>query len=289
MANWDKGEDIYSAVMARCGDADKKDADKIKRMIQRAYWDFIKLKPWPFALKDTSGLISLLAEETGTATCTNGSTATTLSDSITASMAGRKIMIDNENVIYRISAHTADTSSATLDIAYTEDTVTGGAFTIFQDEYSLAADCMRPWRFWPRNNPDEEIDFIGLSESYQLYPDETESFSDNISNMKIAMIREDKIRVINWTETAKTIEYDYTYRPTALTFDGAAANDTPNLPQDDRWILEEMALFYLKIDAENESAGNLPPIIADKIASMSDFYLGATRPRKGLQFTVRRR
>lgn len=81
---------------------------------------------------------------TGTIAATNGSTTVTFSSAPTPSTAGRKLLIDGNVIdpgaVYRISAHTALSTSATLDAAYTGTTVTASAFQVYQDEYDLAAD-----------------------------------------------------------------------------------------------------------------------------------------------------
>lgn len=78
--------------------------------------------------------------ETGTVDATNNSaTVTGTGTTFTAAMVGRKIRIDGQTGYYKILTFVSATE-ITLEAPYAGDTVTGKTFSIFQDEYKLAAD-----------------------------------------------------------------------------------------------------------------------------------------------------
>jgi len=242
MANWDTGKEILYYVLLKLKDYERIRQEEAKLIIQGIYWELLMEFPWLFALKDPPGIINTVAEVTGTATITKGSATVTLGAAIATTMAGRKFYIDNEFVPYRILTHTAGTVTLTLDATYKEDSVTAGAFTIFQDEYSLASDCAKPWRFWFRNLPNASINFIGGGEMQARFPQMSRG---GISVYEVALIKDNKVKIKSPPTDAVTIEYEYTQRQSALTFDGVVANDTPVFPQDTRKVIADCALLEM--------------------------------------------
>ena len=72
-----------------------------KQHVTRSIVRILRAAPFPFALKTPPGILSLVAKSTGTVSSISGSTWT-LSLSIAVSQAGKKIYMDDEQVIYRI-------------------------------------------------------------------------------------------------------------------------------------------------------------------------------------------
>lgn len=78
--------------------------------------------------------------ETGTVTATNGSkTITGSGTTFTTAMVGRKIRVDSQQAYYRISAYVSATE-VTLEAPYQGTTTSGATYSIYKDEYKLAAD-----------------------------------------------------------------------------------------------------------------------------------------------------
>jgi hypothetical protein len=247
-----------------------------KRYCLRAYYEFLKLYPYPFALKDPPGVISTYATVTGTAICTKGSASVTLGVAVTPSMAGRKFQIDSQGIMYRITAHTTGTTAVTLDATYKEDTVSGGAYTIFEDEYTLASDCMKPWKFWYRNSPETEIEIDSSSNLITCFPDRA---STDCAPMKVAYVKGNKVRFSAYFDSAVSIEYEYTARPDALSYDSSASTDTPVIPIEHRHILADWVLYYLQLDKNDSRANITIQEINRNIADLKQWYLPLSAPR----------
>lgn len=78
--------------------------------------------------------------ETGTITITDGSkTVTGSGTTFTAAMVNRKIRFASQTGYYRISAFVS-TTELTLEAPYSGDSLSGETYSIFKDEYKLAAD-----------------------------------------------------------------------------------------------------------------------------------------------------
>lgn len=272
------GQEILQDVLFRAGErtdlsgtntSDYLDVAKV--FVQRAYYDVLSYAPWPWALKDPPGVLSLVPKVTGTATCTQTSTSVTLGAVIATTMAGRWFEIDEKQIPYRISAHTAGSATLTLDAAYAETSVTSGAYSIYKDEYELNTYCLRIWKAWDRNDRTRQLDIITDAEMAQLYPDR----SRGTYPRKLALVRGNKVRISPWPETDyMTIEYEYTEKPSAdFTFDETANTDTPIVPLVDRHVIADAALVMLYNVKNDTRAGDLVQMVGQKLALMQNIYV----------------
>lgn len=245
--------------------------DIAKSFVQRAYHDILSAAPWPWGLTDPPGVLSLVAKVTGTCDVTLGSTSVTLSAVLAPSMVGRWLEIDNEQIPYRISAHTSGTTAVTLDAAYTGSTATGVSYTIYKDEYTLSTDCLRIWRAWNRNDPSQVVDIVTESELQERFPNRIRGTYPTIA----CLIRGSKLRISPWPETQPiTIEYEYTAKPIVdLTFDGVTATDTPLVPIVDRQIISDSALVMLYNNKNDGRAADVAQLVGTKIGMMMNIYL----------------
>lgn len=283
MANYDTGSDILSDILTRASEPTNGTSDyeaAAKRYIQQAYWDIYSWARWGWNLKYPPGVFQTVDKATGTATVTKGSATVTLGASIATSMAGRKFQIDNEGVAYRVSTHTAGTATLTLDVVYTEASGSAQAFTIYQDEYQLATGAngvIKPYRFWYRNRPDTEIRILTAQDQGRQLR------YGSVYVYDIALITNDRVRVRPWPEEAKTIEYDYSERQSALTFD-STANDTPAIPVDDRVVIAYLALAWLETDKNRpDKAAGAFSLAKGKIDLMLAKYLPQQIPQMRLR------
>ena len=273
------GADIYADVLARAGiDGD---SDKVKRYINRAYYDLLQIEPWPWALKYPPGIINVLSSIEDTLTATEGSATVTLTttDSSSTNLASSndnyKLWLDTNQIPYRIISHSGKT--VTLDATWKEDSVTSAsACTIFKDEYNLASDCTRPWSFLDRNNGGS-IDFDSMKKSHSQNTQCT--YGSNIES--IAMLTNSRIVIKPWLKDGITIEYLYCEQQTALDFSGGAAGDTPIIPVFDRHVIADMAYLLelkdwkdeAKVDAKIKA---LEVMIAGKLSSMRNFWINTS-------------
>lgn len=277
------GLDILTDVLFRGGENSGSDyEDACKRYIWRAYIDMLRVKPWTSALKDPPGVINTLDEETGTATITSGSASVTLAASIAVSMTGRKFKIDDESVVYRISAHTTGTTAITLDATYKEDSVTAGAFTIFEDEYDLASDCLIPWRLWSRQHPNHIVHPVDEANLHEHYPNRT------VTGMveRASIIGGRRIRISPRPESAETLEYAYTPIPSEFDYAGSDSGDTPIVALDERPIIADIALAWLMFDKNDPRLGVLKQLIQEQYGLAANTYAvrnkASMTPRYGL-------
>lgn len=244
MAYFATGQDLFNAV-ARVAEEDAAATSytaAIKEAITQAYWEAWSYAPWPFAVVYPPKVLQTVAAVDVTVTVTQGSVNITFSAVIAATMAGRKLVVDADGVIYRIATHTAGTNVATLDAAWTGESGTG-AGTIFQDEYTLPVSVggqtiIKPFRFWFRDRPDLELDFVSKEE---LDRDRGLLSSAGAFPTRCAMVTDQILRLSPWTEDAQSIEFDHVERQAALTFDGVAGTDTPRFPPDDRVVIADLA------------------------------------------------
>lgn len=233
---------------------------------------------YPWKMREKAQTIRTVAPYvTGTATFTEGDETVTFSGAtITSAMVGRKIARSVGGPYYRIASRTSGTE-VELDEAYAEDTASGVAFSIFQDEYDLLATthsiqgvflyrdrALGPLDYIKTNEADL-CDFVGSEtgapRGWTICP----STTSGTPRMRLFPIPDDLYRV--------RIRYQPTW--TALSADG----DVAVLPDDCEEILLDRALRWIpkmegqrRVMRDDEAAAALRDIW---IASQS------VRPRTG--------
>lgn len=253
MANkYEFGLDILNDVLFRASEPTS-GSDYInaaKAYIYKSYLEILGERKWLSAVANPPLTLTTYAEQTGTATCVEGSTSVTLDDTIATTMINRKFKMDDTGVVYRVSAHTAGTAAVTLDATYKEGDDLTGAFTIFQDEYDLSSTVLMVWGFWNRN--DGRVIYPENSKHMaEHYGSRTVSTSDG-DICRIGMIGNQRIRIYPWTVSAETLEYEYTAIPDEFDYTGSGSGDTPVLALSERALIADMALelvLFVKNDA----------------------------------------
>jgi hypothetical protein len=266
------GLNIAEDAFQRAGIQDSVVTDKMKRFVNRAYFDLLKMCEWPWALAYPPGIINTLAKVADSITATEGSaTATITTLSTTTSFAGRKIYADTNQINYRILTHVGAT--ITLDATWKETSVTSAACTIFQDEYDLASDCSRPWSFKGRNCL-RPFRFSGAITQHSHW--DIDTYGSTI--IDVAMIQYQKVRFTPWLTEAVTVEYLYCKQQAVLDFSGTAPNDVPVIPLWDRHVLADMTLLlqlYDWLDSQQSVASKIVSLqkqVEGKISEMKSFY-----------------
>lgn len=114
--------------------------DLVKKSINIALSRIAEYFEWPFYM-DNSGVISTVAPyTTGTVSVVNGSSAIIGVGTLwTSAMVGRKIRIASGQPYYRIKSINS-TTALTLTTLFQSDTIVGGTYNIYKDEYRLASD-----------------------------------------------------------------------------------------------------------------------------------------------------
>lgn len=137
-------EDIYTAILEelKIPSTDGTTLARIKRDINMIYLNHvIPFKPrawWWLELKED--VITNVKITTGTVTVTAGSTTITFSSAPSASVAGYYFKTSGDPTIYKISAHTAGSDTATLDNAWTDSTTDGSGlgYKLWNDHATLS-------------------------------------------------------------------------------------------------------------------------------------------------------
>lgn len=141
---------LQQELAAQCGldQTVSSQATLLKRWINQAQQTILRSYEWPFLRSPTPLVIQTVADiTTGTVATTAGSLTITFSSAPTVSVAGRYIQTSSSNDWYRISAHTALSASATLEIVaiYTASAAT---YTVRKQYYSTSTSVDRIIQIW---------------------------------------------------------------------------------------------------------------------------------------------
>ncbi len=271
MSNYTTSADLIDAILDDAGELTDGTSDfnsMALRQLNRAYQAICmggsEIDPqinedWLWLRKDPPGVLTLKPViETGTVSVTNNNTAVTFSSAPTDSVAGYFLQTDGGGDIFRISAHTASSTSATLDAVYTQITDASAAYTLFKLEYDLATDVLRllsPMRVY---NTRDYIDGMTLPALEREWP--LRLVATGVPRA-FAQLTETKVRFSHGGGTSSTdlirVEYDYLRRPDDLADDSAE----PVVPRQFRKTLADLALYFLFI-AKNDSRADTFGLLA---------------------------
>ena len=222
---------------------------------------------WAWLQKATPGVLILEPAITGTCAVAQDSASVTLGAVVADSLVERFLKIEGHPDVFRISTHTGATTAVTLDSVYTgEDNLTA-TYTVFILEYNLASDVMRltaPMRCYTPSGrsgmdrtriqqvPVDDVDIysaaFGQTGPPLMYAEVGQSTAGT------RRIRFDRYLAPLGTHFVR-VEYDYLFRPAALTSPGTA--EEPIVPREWRHVLADYLLAYLfglKNDDRAESA-----------------------------------
>lgn len=218
---------------------------------------------WAWLRKSSPGVLILQPPiTTGTVTATLGSSSITFSTVPTnytgsnLSVAKWFLRVDGNPDIFKIATHTSGTTSAILDSVYTGVSGSGQGYTLFLTDYDLATDLLRPvapmrsYRNSGWNSRDDykiyAADLDAMEEQWPLalieigIPDYFAMIGETTTGTK--RVRFNRCGGPTST-TAYRIEYEYLFRPTALTSPGTS--EEPVLPLEWRHLLADFTLAYL--------------------------------------------
>jgi hypothetical protein len=285
MANYDTGEDILINVLSRADELEIGVAEReeeAKTYIQAAYISVLgEGYPWPFARKSPPGVLTTNVIRDVTATLTVSSanfTFTTAPSGV--DLSGRKVWFDGDNVVYRIATYDTGTFTGTFDGIFLNST---GSYEghVFQDEYNLASDFLRPvsHKFLRPADGLGFVELIGFDEM-EGRSDRNQVWSGSNNPAYCAFIGNRKIKIWPWTETSRRYTYHYIYHPGVLTFDGDATTDTPIIqPAEDRVVLSLLAVGNLLVDKNDDRANIFLDAATSKINAMKRLHQAKSRAR----------
>ncbi|MFQ5915726.1 MAG: hypothetical protein ACE5JS_21345 [Nitrospinota bacterium] len=199
--------------------------------------------------------------ETGTVSVTNNNSAITFSSAPTKDLDNWFFKVDDHADIFRISAHTANATGATLDSVYTGDTDTAADYKAFKLEYDLATDLLKvisPMRAYQDGRSEiYGMDLRALEAQWPL------RLANSGVPRAFAIVREKHdqasktitVRFSHYGGTSSTdlirVEYDYFFRPSVLTDSGS---EEPVVPWEYRKLLSDVGLFFLHQDKDDNRA-----------------------------------
>lgn len=222
---------------------------------------------WWWLRKDPPGTLVLQAPmETGTVTVTNNNAAVTFSSAPAVSAEGWFFRTTDDSDVFRVTSHVAGATGATLDSVFT-GTTGSKTYTLFKTEYTLASDVLRiigPMRGYADGLFDVDgCEVQALNRDYPL------ARIEKGRPDRFAPITETKVRFNRYgidTEGALIrLEYDYLFRPVALAGDD---NEEPAVPAQFRYLLADMALFWLYLVKDDNRDVKLSQIVARGIEAM---------------------
>jgi hypothetical protein len=181
---------------------------------------------------------------TGTIAATQSSTTVTFSSAPAASVAGWYLRIGSDPEVYRISAHTGGVTTATLDAAYIQSTVSAGTFEVFKLDYTFGSSVLLPAsqiKIFDNNGNNYQVPLVDKNELEKRFP--KRNITRGIPKMAGVLQFQDgtlTVQFSNYPENIERMELEYNSIPTAL--DTSSSN--PVLPKHLRPILVHLAAFY---------------------------------------------
>lgn len=241
----DSFANVRSYILKRAGEDDTDTAgdfyDLASDFIVQA-WRWLYTAPIAFLslIKDPPGAFVTVADIT-TLTLTISSTGTSVSGTLSAapsgsvSLAGYKIRPSGKTWHARITAHTADTTTITLD-AVPETVTAGTACTIYKDEYELASDLGTFVNgLWTQHG--NLVDLVTDEEFRQWHPDPIQGAE---YATRFVRLTRRKIRLSQYPQDIRRYEYPYLYEPSDPSGSSDLAIDAHLRP-----VLAEKALALL--------------------------------------------
>jgi hypothetical protein len=135
---------IVDAIIAllKLQSTDSVSRDRIKSDVQRFYMqEVIPYHNWPW-LRSKINVQAQPYFGTGTATVTNGSVTVTLTEAPTLSRQGHLFSVNGSLEIYRIRAHTANSTTVILDTPYVGTTSSTAGYKIWTDAIPLPPEAL---------------------------------------------------------------------------------------------------------------------------------------------------
>ena len=250
MANFDSFNDVVLDILDRMDEVTDGTSDwdaAIRRAVVRAFHHLHNTNPWWWALKDPPGAfltVAPITNRTLTVAASGTAVAATLSSSVTPDLVGRKIRPTNKNYFMRITVHGGSSASITLDAA--PEALTAQACTIFQDEYTLAADLgIFVDGLWG-----DDGSFIELVSKEVLRNLQSDPPSQAWPPSQFCRLSKRKIMLSNYPDAVHRVEYPYCL--TAA--DPSGATDLI-IDQNFRWLLADAGLYFGYLMKSDKRAG----------------------------------
>lgn len=273
--------------------------NQAKRYINQALQDMHLGRDYRFPWAEREAiLVTQPSYTTGTITVTQGSTTITGSStawdtnnafSVNNMRVNGKIVINGGVEVYEISAIASDTS-ATLTSMFTQDDVSGGTYTYFEDEYAVASDFLRILDT-RRFSSAMDIIITGRTEFRRAYPrnniigkPRVATMVDRVPSGNTTLVR--KVRFYKPPDQAYSIPYSYVTSNLVVQSNGTMSdvfsNDTdePIVPKRYRHAIVLQALYNWyrdkKDDVRSQEVRGEYEALVNRVGG--DVEIGASRP-----------
>lgn len=283
MSNYKYSGDLVDAALFQAGEKDDNTSEFYAvaiRYLNRAYqalWaggaelDSAVNEEWLWLLSTTPGTITLVPVINSTAIVANNSASITFASGPAVSVAGYFIRFTNNFDVYRIAAHTAGATAATLDSVYTGTNASAETFKLFKAEYDLPANVLRlisPMRqYRERDGKIDGMDLTALEAKYPLV---------NIQTgvpRAFAQIGQSKVRFshagsdVTATDYIR-VDFDYLQKPSDETLTDSESQELL-VPHQWRHILSDFATFWLMVDKNDNRADSFGLIARNGLKAMA--------------------
>lgn len=272
--------DIYTAVMEelKLQTSDTVNLNRIKRMINTMYvQEVIPAARW-FWLYGNTVVTHKNYYASGTVSVTPNSTTATLStapaatDGDTGTFLGWNFSVDGKNEVYKISAHTALSTTLTLDKAFNNELDATATFKIWPDLIVLPTDVRETIECW-HDHMRSPMEGKGQQEHRRIESANPKQegrpvyYSTYNYTSGDESTRYRQLRVYPAISNYKTlIKVDYIKEATSLD----VAGDEPLMPVEDRIVLfyGALSLAWGSIGRNPEEAARCRALFDNKLARM---------------------
>lgn len=278
--------DIYNAVLEelKVQSSDTTSLNRIKRMVNMIYLDEVVPASRWFWLYGKTSVYHKSAYYSGTVSVTPNSAAITLSvaptsaEGASGSFLNYQFSVDGTNEIYTISAHTALSTSITLDRAYNGVLAATANFKIWKEYINLPTDLRETVEVW-HDHSTVPLEAKGLQEFRRIVTEQpkaelrpyyycTYDYVD--PSMNDGETESDRYRVMKLHPAISiyntSLHIDYIKEATPLD----VAGDEPLMPIEDRIVLfyGALSLAWGSIGRNPEEAARNRALFDNKLARM---------------------
>jgi len=272
--------DIYTAVMEelKLQTSDTVNLNRIKRMVNTAYiQEVIPAARW-FWLYGNTVVTHKNYYAGGTASVTPNSSTITLStapattDGDSGSFLGWNFSIEGKNEIYKVTAHTAEATTMTIDRPFNNELNATASFKLWNDIIALPTDLRETIECW-HDHLRSPMEAKGTQEHRRIEASNPKAegrpvyYSTYNYTSGDESTRYRQLRVYPSISTYKTlIKIDYIKEATSLD----VAGDEPLMPVEDRIVLfyGALALAWGSIGRNPEEAARCRALFEGKLARM---------------------
>lgn len=262
MANLATGADCFDYCFRRSGENENSSrfSGQLQTYLNIAQRELVSgssmLQPsvvatFPWAKAAVAKNIVLEASVSGTVAVTNNSASITFSAGPTNSLEGYYLTLTGNATVYRISSHTAASTSATLDSVVVSSTSAAVAYTAFKIDYTVgSSDILRivsPLQGFISNSNGDSINQVNGEEEFTFRRSFPVPSSGEPTHFAV-------VNELSGTFTIKFNKYpsaqrrlDVPYIPIPSDITDSAAS-IPLVPIHFRHVMCHLALFYLQAD-----------------------------------------